>query len=725
MQIAITIYGNKIFLRIKICLTSACRTARFLQVNVKSSKRDCFVGDLRQTKTKTYFAKKWILCDCSTQKLENILQENRFTIYGCFYGCFIYGSKTELEMNSNHRLQRQQCYLCDCPRAPWAILTDFSEPICRGCCNYEGPDRIEAVIDYVRSLRKGWEHQVRSIKQQNLNSTGTSIGSSPSPGGHSNGSLDAASTMPNTPYPFNQYHNLIPHHSSEHIRFMHNAVKPEQPHPDGPPENFPPKNSFAVPNDPSQQSVVVNPRVAEEAAHEDHRRFMAGISAGKDGPHSRMPIIRRPPDAEYPEIVRETLEILNSCVPFDVRFKKDHNHVGRVFLFEAAPRTGATSPNEYELKIHIEYPRGSENFCQSASSVAKQMYQDAMKEFGRGLSSGFKYLEYEVQGSPNEWRLLGDLLPEPIRIFKEPLSRTLLPQRLSDHPNYHQILGPPGFGPNRYRAKRKADDIEPPGIPSRAPRRTYKEREDEQIQRHLWMQSQVDALRLSMAHLTGPPEASLHLNSIRANSMLDHPRHPAPLPHAPLTPGNPPVTPHQPSPKPPWGVPSSMAALISAASAETNSNSHSTKEPKASMNENLKTKSPSVSEKEPNADTKEDGSSHIKTEEKEPTESQAKKAGSKGTSQLKCSICEDWLEDTHFVQCPSVSTHKFCFPCSKESIRKQGFENDVFCPSGKRCPLNGSNLPWAFMKNEIQTILATKGRSKQSNEEPVKEEEKT
>ena len=57
LQIAITIYGNKIFSRIKICLTSACRTARFLQVNVKSSKRDCFVGDLRQTKTKTYFAK--------------------------------------------------------------------------------------------------------------------------------------------------------------------------------------------------------------------------------------------------------------------------------------------------------------------------------------------------------------------------------------------------------------------------------------------------------------------------------------------------------------------------------------------------------------------------------------------------------------------------------------------------------------------------------------------
>uniref|UniRef100_A0A0M3HI59 Zf-C3HC4 domain-containing protein n=1 Tax=Ascaris lumbricoides TaxID=6252 RepID=A0A0M3HI59_ASCLU len=38
---------------------------------------------------------------------------------------------------------------------------------------------------------------------------------------------------------------------------------------------------------------------------------------------------------------------------------------------------------------------------------------------------------------------------------------------------------------------------------------------------------------------------------------------------------------------------------------------------------------------------------------------------------LKCTLCHERLEDTHFVQCPSVSAHKFCFPCSKESIKKQ------------------------------------------------------
>jgi len=29
----------------------------------------------------------------------------------------------------------------------------------------------------------------------------------------------------------------------------------------------------------------------------------------------------------------------------------------------------------------------------------------------------------------------------------------------------------------------------------------------------------------------------------------------------------------------------------------------------------------------------------------------------------------------------------------------------VFCPSGERCPLQGSNVPWAFMQGEISTIL--------------------
>lgn len=77
-----------------------------------------------------------------------------------------------------------------------------------------------------------------------------------------------------------------------------------------------------------------------------------------------------------------------------------------------------------------------------------------------------------------------------------------------------------------------------------------------------------------------------------------------------------------------------------------------------------------------------------------------------GSVPLCCTLCHERLEDTHFVQCPSVPSHKFCFPCSRESIKQQGATGEVYCPSGERCPLVGSNVPWAFMQGEITTILA-------------------
>uniref|UniRef100_A0A668VSL0 Uncharacterized protein n=1 Tax=Oreochromis aureus TaxID=47969 RepID=A0A668VSL0_OREAU len=74
---------------------------------------------------------------------------------------------------------------------------------------------------------------------------------------------------------------------------------------------------------------------------------------------------------------------------------------------------------------------------------------------------------------------------------------------------------------------------------------------------------------------------------------------------------------------------------------------------------------------------------------------------------LSCTLCHERLEDTHFVQCPSVPGHRFCFPCTRGYIQSRHGDGEVYCPSGERCPLDTSpnSPPWAFMQGEITTIL--------------------
>uniref|UniRef100_A0A4W5NYG7 Interferon regulatory factor 2 binding protein-like n=1 Tax=Hucho hucho TaxID=62062 RepID=A0A4W5NYG7_9TELE len=520
--------------------------------------------------------------------------------------------------------RRQSCYLCDLPRMPWAMIWDFTEAVCRGCVNYEGADRIEFVIETARHLKRAHGFQ-----------EGRSPGPPPPATVKTQAAISAKETVQinHVDGPSKQQQSGMDRYSlnAERPRFDYSSIGAHASRlPNGMKLNRQSPNSRKRPG-----SVSSTDQERDLKEKQRNAEALAELSESLRN--------RNEDWANKPKIVRDTLLTLSNSSPFDVRFKKDHSLVGRVFAFDAVSKPGM----DYELKIFVEYPSGSGNVFSSASGVAKQMYQDCMKDFGRGLSSGFKYLEYEKKHGSGDWRLLGDLLPESVRFFKEGLGVEMLPQPYIDAscPLLPTALvniprGLPSASVPRTGVRKRKASPEPDSAESAL-------KLSEQEQRQQWMASQSEngqspmAALMSVADTLGNAHSPKDNNSVHSTTSTRH---------------------NSSSPVSPASVSgqrrlASRNGELNLSGGPSQSNAHSD--------------SPMAN-----------------------------------NGPLCCTICHERLEDTHFVQCPSVPNHKFCFPCSRESIKAQGATGEVYCPSGEKCPLVGSNVPWAFMQGEIATILA-------------------
>ena len=502
---------------------------------------------------------------------------------------------------------RVQCYLCDLPRGPWAILRDdFSEAICRGCCNYEGADRIEEVISAARRLRAA--------------------------------------------------HGEDGDRTESTARGAHRAGRPGRS------------------SDPSGSVSLFKPVHLEHdvgPSHTAHGRVAAIVP--RPPPAAVYASLREHPASMFERHVRQAVDLLSGCLPLEVRLSRSVHAppplFARVFAIHYVPRSGPGI--EYELKLMTEYPLGSNIVFHSLTACVKNMINEHAESVAQRasldrtpISDVFDELQYERV--PGDWRPLADLLPEAVRSFRQLPSREMLPL---------------GVGPCKRRAS--GEDLQVLGtcskqraLPPTSPNGShpapvvYYPRHVHGCNVPMVVQS---SSRSGVRHTTCTARTHGSMSAAQPCPTLKEQTIPISTATSPI---------HAQS----SAIPGSTTPI----SVRTTPTPPRATECQAATNPASK---PTTA--------KSNSSVLLGDTEVSSTSSNA-------AQMPPCFGCHHPLGfHGHFVQCPSVESHKFCFLCARSYIESQDPGKNVFCPSGMCCPVAGGSgdTAWAFMKNEIDTIF--------------------